>query len=104
MPRMNTDFTPIQTISIGIAITLATLIFLTILLTIAYIEEIRNLLTQAGILLPRIPRTDFRTTPFPRHYVEPQQNNGQDEVWHLPSCRPTPTPIGERPLFGSPPR
>ncbi len=52
---MNTDFTPIQTISISIAITLATLIFLTILLTIAYIEEIRNLLTQAGILLPRIP-------------------------------------------------
>ncbi len=41
---MITDLTPTQTISIGIAIALATLIFLTVLLTVAYIEEIRRLL------------------------------------------------------------
>ncbi len=52
---MITGLTPSQTISIGIAIVLATLIFLTILLTVAYIKEIRNLLTRTGILIPRIP-------------------------------------------------
>lgn len=59
------DLTLTQTISIGIAIALTILIFLTVLFTIAYIKEIRSLLTQTGILLPRIPQTDFRTTPFP---------------------------------------
>lgn len=68
---MNPDLSLIQTISIGITIMLATFIFLTVLLTIAYIEEIRNLLTRAGVLLPRNPRTDFRITPFPQHYVDP---------------------------------
>lgn len=63
--RMITDFTPIQTISIGITIAVTTLIFLTILTTTAYIEEIRNFLTRTRILLPRVPRTDFRTAPFP---------------------------------------
>ncbi len=47
---MITDLTPTQTISIGIAIALATLIFLTVLLTVAYIEEIRHLLDRTGIL------------------------------------------------------
>lgn len=59
------DLTPTQTISIGIAIALATLIFLTILLTLTYVEEIRNFFIRTRILLPRVPRTDFRTTPFP---------------------------------------
>ncbi len=62
---MITDLTLTQTISIGIAIALATLIFLTILLTIAYIKEIRTFLIRTRILLARIPRTDFRTAPFP---------------------------------------
>ncbi len=80
---MITDLTPTQTISIGIAIALATLIFLTILLTVAYIEEIRQLLTRVGILIPRVPRTNFRTAPFPEHYVnpyatKPPTNNGQE--------------------------
>ncbi len=68
---MITGLTPTQTISIGIAIALATLIFLTVLLTIAYIEEIRHLLQRTGILIPRVPQTDFRTAPFPLHYVDP---------------------------------
>lgn len=62
---MITDLTPTQTVSIGIVITLATLIFLTILLTVTYIEEIWNILTRTGILLPRVPQTDLRTAPFP---------------------------------------
>ncbi len=52
---MITDLTLTQTISIGIAIALATLIFLTVLLTVMYIEEIRNLFTRTGILRLRIP-------------------------------------------------
>ncbi len=84
---MITDLTPTQTISIGIAIALATLIFLTILTTIAYIEEIRNFLTRTGILLPRAPQTDFRTAPFPQHYVDPYTNEPRRTVgW---SCMTT---------------
>ncbi len=68
---MITDLTPTQIISIGIAIALTTLIFLTVLLTVTYLEEIRNLLQRTGILILRAPRTDFRTALFPRHYVDP---------------------------------
>ncbi len=80
---MNTNLTPTQTISIGIAIALTTLIFLTILLTIAYIEEIRNLLTRTEILLPRIPRTNFQTAPFPQHYVDPYTTEPQRRMGQL---------------------
>ncbi len=88
--QMITDLTPIQTISIGIAIALATLIFLTILPTVAYIEEIRHLLQRTGILIPRAPRTDFRTTPFSQHYVDPYATESQRRVGR-PSEVPTTT-------------
>lgn len=77
---MITDLTPTQTISIGVAIALTTLIFLAVLLTIAYIEEIRTLLIRTGILLLRVPQTDFRTTPFPCHYVDPYTTQPRQTV------------------------
>lgn len=70
---MSPNLTPIQTISIGIAIAVATVAALAALLTLAYAHQIRSYLTRLGLLAPtRLPNTDFRTTPFPIHYVLPE--------------------------------
>ncbi|KAK0243340.1 hypothetical protein EDD85DRAFT_947485 [Armillaria nabsnona] len=70
---MSPDLTPIQTITIGITIAVVTLIITVFLLTLTFVHELRHLLEQIGILrAARFPRTNFDTTPFPRHYVEPR--------------------------------
>ncbi|KAK0235221.1 hypothetical protein EDD85DRAFT_954744 [Armillaria nabsnona] len=68
---MNPDLTPIQTITIGVTIAVVTLLLTVFLLTLIYAYKVRHFLEQIGILrAARFPRTDFRTAPFPRHYVE----------------------------------
>ncbi len=49
---MTPDLTPIQTISIGVAIAVATLFMCAILLTVTYIHKVRNFLTRVGVLTP----------------------------------------------------
>ncbi len=70
---MNPDLTNLQLISLGIAIAIATTATTAILLTLAYVEEIRRLLQRIGFLhARRIPRTDWNNAPFPVHYVVPR--------------------------------
>ncbi len=70
---MTPDLSPIQTIAIGVTITVVTLLVTVILITITYAYEVRSLLTRAGILTPaQVPRTNWRTSLFHRHYVIPE--------------------------------
>ncbi len=69
---MNPDLTSLQLISLGIAVAIATTFTTILILTLAYAEEIRRHLQRLGLLRGRrIPRTNFRTAPFPAHYVVP---------------------------------
>ncbi len=70
---MTPDLTDLQLISLGIAIAIATTATTAILLTLAYAEEIRRILQRTGLLHERrVPRTDWRSAPFPAHYVVPR--------------------------------
>ncbi len=70
---MSPDLTDLQLISLGIAIAIATTFTTVLILTLVYAEEIHRHLQRLGLLQGgRVPRTDFRTAPFPAHYVVPR--------------------------------
>ncbi len=70
---MSPDLTDLQLISLGIAVAIATTFTTILILTLVYAEEICRHLQRLGLLQGRRnPRTDFRTAPFPVHYVVPQ--------------------------------